>query len=263
MSFFNRVTIRTPESVELEFTLAGIGNRVLALLLDYTVLSLLITGLLLLSTLLSEQLVDLAVFWGGTETIELWLAALTLLTTFALYIGYFVVFETLWQGQTPGKRFAKIRVIRDNGQPEGLFQASLRSLLRPIDDTLFLGFFLIVFGQAEKRLGDWVAGTLVVQAERPLKVQQTLQISPAAETIADQLLQLAQPDQLLPDELAVIRTYLQRRKTLSQGARSQLSLKLARQIKPLIGLEHLPGDMTPDVFLEAVYVAYQKRAASN
>ena len=260
MRFFNRVIIQTPESVELEFTLAGIGNRALALLVDYMVLFLMMAGVLLLALFLNEQLVNLAVFLGGgTEEIELWLAAITLLVLFALYVGYFVVFETLWQGQSPGKRLAKIRVIRDNGQPAGLLQATLRSLLRPIDDILFIGFFFIFLTPREKRLGDWMAGTLVVQAERPI-LSRGLRLSPQAEAIADQLLQVAEPGLLLPDDFAVIREYLQRRSLMAPTAKAQLSLQLARQAKDLIRLDHLPADMTPDVFLEAMYLAYQKQS---
>jgi uncharacterized RDD family membrane protein YckC len=154
MSLFKTITIQTPESVELEFTLAGIGNRALALMIDYLLVFFLISLVSLVSSFLSEQLVNLSAFLGGgTEDIELWLVAIALLVTTAIYGGYFVGFESAWQGQTPGKRFTKIRVIRDNGKPEGVFQATLRALMRPVDDILFLGFFCIIFGQQENRQG--------------------------------------------------------------------------------------------------------------
>ncbi|MBD0269056.1 MAG: RDD family protein, partial [Cyanobacteria bacterium Co-bin8] len=166
MGLFNTITIRTPESVELEFTLAGIGSRAVALLIDYTILTLTLVALLLLWLFLLFQLADVeALFNLQTETLQLWLTAIFSVSLFALYIGYFVGFETGWYGQTPGKRFAKIRVIRDDAQPERLFQATLRSLLRPIDDILFIGFFCILLSPREKRLGDWLAGTLVVQTD--------------------------------------------------------------------------------------------------
>ena len=95
-----------------------------------------------------------------------WVIAIMAMILYGLYVGYFVGFETLWQGQTPGKRRAKIRVIRDNAQPVGLFQSTLRALLRPVDDILFVGFLFILLGKREKRLGDWLASTLVVQTEQ-------------------------------------------------------------------------------------------------
>lgn len=259
MDFFNRVTHQTPESVELEFTLAGIGSRAWALLIDYHILGLLLVGFLLLWSFLSYQLVETWSNLFRNFDIGLWLVAIALLVMFLIYTGYFVLFETLWLGQTPGKRFAKIRVVRDDGRPIGIQQATLRSLLRAIDDTLFLGAFLIMFNRQEKRLGDWAAGTLVIQAESPAAVT-NLTISDQAQELAHQLLQTeADFSQLLPDDFAVIREYLHRRKAMVPKAREPLSLQLAKQAKSIIALEKLPEAVTPDIFLEAVYLAYQER----
>lgn len=257
MRFFNRVTLQTPESVELEFTLAGIGNRALALIIDYTVLSITLTVFITAWSLLSIQ-----VFISNSGNLGLWLVAIALFVSFCIYTGYFVIFETIWQGQTPGKRFAKIRVIQNNGRPIGLQQATLRSLLRAIDDTLFLGAFLIMLSRREKRLGDWAAGTIVIQAELPVAAA-TFAISEQAESLAKQLLQSnADLSQLLPDDFAVIREYLQRRRAMAPKARGQLSLQLAEQVKDIIALKKLPAAVPPDVFLEAVYLAYQGLAPS-
>ncbi|MEO1404472.1 MAG: RDD family protein [Cyanobacteria bacterium J06635_1] len=258
MSLFNTVNIQTPESVELEFTLAGIGSRALALFADYFVLTLASMLLSALSLLIQSQLASLAtLLGGGTDSIELWLSAIAFLALSALYMGYFVGFESAWQGQTPGKRWTKIRVIRDNGKPEGVLQATLRSLLRPVDDILFLGFFCIIFGKQEKRLGDWLAGTLVVQNERPV-VSETLYITDAAKAIASELDATASFGNLLPDDFAVIREYLQRRPLLAKQAKDTLSLKLARDLKQILDLENLPQEMTADTFIESVYWAYQQ-----
>jgi hypothetical protein len=186
------------------------------------------------------------------------LVAIALIVSFCIFTGYFILFETLWQGQTPGKRFAKIRVIRDDGRPIGLQQATLRSLLRAVDDTLFLGAFLIILSRREKRLGDWAAGTIVIQSEPPVAAA-TFPVSSQAAGLAMQLVQSkADLSQLLPDDFAVIREYLQRRRAMAPKARKQLSLQLAQQVKGIIALEKLPAAVTPDVFLEAVYLAYQQ-----
>lgn len=257
MHIFNRITHQTPESVELEFTLAGIGNRAWALLIDYHILGLLTAVFLVIWSLLSISLVEIWRNWFKNFDIGLWLFAIALLVMFLLYTGYFVLFETLWQGQTPGKRFAKIRVIKDDGRLIGISQATLRSLLRPFDDTLFLGAFLIMFSQREKRLGDWVAGTMVIQVESP--VTAAILICDLAKGLAPQLLHTqADFSQLLPDDFAVIREYLQRRKAMSSKARTHLSLQLAQQVKTIIALDKLPTTITPDAFLEAVYLAYQQ-----
>ncbi len=259
MNLFNTVKITTPESVELEFTLAGLGGRALALMMDYIALSLLSSLLLLISTILQAPITAVAeAVGGGTDDIELWIFALLLLANFALYGGYFLGFETLWQGQTPGKRFAKIRVIRDNGQPEGLFQATLRSLIRPVDDILFLGFFCILLGQQEKRIGDWLAGTLVVQTERPTG-KGDIEVQAASKALFDEIAEQAKLENFLPDDFTVIREYLQRRSTLTKQARQDLSMKLAQQVKDVIELQQLPRDNVPaDEFLEAIYWGYQE-----
>lgn len=260
MRFLNRVKLQTPESVELEFALAGIGSRALALLIDYHLLGAIWIVFLILWGFLSAQVVDLVVqTTGSTQDLELWLLALTLLVSFALYVGYFVAFETLWQGQTPGKRLTKIRVICEDGRPARLAQATLRALLRPIDDTLFIGMLLIILTPREKRLGDWVAGTLVVQNQKPL-VKTGVQLSERAHAIAQQLSTIADISRLLPDDFAIIREYLQRRSLLAPKAKSELNLKLARQVKAIIALDTLPQDMTPDDFLEAIYLAYQQQS---
>lgn len=259
MGLFNTVTVRTPESVELEFTLAGIGSRAVALLIDYTLLTLALVALLLLWMFLAFQLADMEAFlFVDTETLQLWLVAIFSLITFGLYIGYFVGFETGWYGQTPGKRFAKIRVIRDDAQPERLFQATLRSLLRPVDDILFIGFFCIMLSPREKRIGDWLAGTLVVQTD-PSTAGKTITLEDRSKAISIDLLNLADFSQLLPDDFATTREYLQRRPLMAEKARGEVSLHLARRLRDQLGLEALPTEMTADTFLEALYWGYQQK----
>lgn len=262
MRFFNRVTLQTPESVELEFTLAGIGNRAYALLIDYLVWGLLLIGFFITWAIFSSQLLEaIEKLVGTNRQLELWLVAIQLLISFFIYVGYFVVFETLWQGQTPGKRFAKIRVICDDGKPIRLQQSTLRSLLRPVDDLFFLGVFFIVLGKREKRLGDLVAGTLVIQEEQPV-ASSSFPISKEAETLATQLLIDADFSGMLPEDFAVIREYLQRRAAMIPAARAELSRQLAHQSKEVIALEKVPKGVTANQFLEAVYLAYQQQSSN-
>ena len=259
MHIFNRVTHQTPESVELEFTLAGIGSRAWALVIDYHVLGAIIVGFLLILWTVSSVLVEGWSGTFGTRNIATWLGAIAFITVFAIYSGYFVFFETLWQGQTPGKRIAKIRVIRDDGRLIGLSQATLRALLRSVDDTFCLGAFLIMLTKKEKRLGDLLAGTIVIQAEAST-TPASFPVSSKAQDIVI-LLQQSQANfsQLLPDEFATIRDYLQRRAAMTPKAKKEVSLQLANQTKAIIGLDKLPTPMESDVFLEAVYLAYQQQ----
>jgi uncharacterized RDD family membrane protein YckC len=257
--WLNQATMVTPESVELHFTLAGIGNRSWALLWDYVFL---FGGLLLfwLAVAFTFELIISAVeFIGiGAEAAGLWGLAIMLLITFFLYTGYFVIFETLQQGRTPGKRILHLRVVQDNGQPVTLSQALLRSLLRPVDDLLFIGAFFIALGRREKRLGDWVAGTQVIQEPYADKTL-TLTISRAAQDLAQHTLGHAEVYRLSPDQFVTLRDYLQRRPLMDATTQKERGLQLARQAKELIRLDTVPSGVSADEFLEALYLAYQQQ----
>jgi uncharacterized RDD family membrane protein YckC len=255
MRFFNQINLQTPESVELEFTLAGIGNRSFALIIDYIIFGLTILLVWSLSAFLAFQLVPNLIGNGFSDRLAQWIWAIQSMTTFGIYVGYFVVLETLWQGQTPGKKWTKIRVIRDNGKPERLPQAILRALLRPVDDMLFIGVFFIIFTPREKRLGDMLAGTIVVQEEAP---KLTVEISTEAEDLAVQLRMEAEIDNLLPEDFATIRDFLQRRKNIMLEYQHQLSRKLAEQVREIILLDNVPEGYSNSQFLEATYLAYQQ-----
>lgn len=257
MRFFNQINLQTPESVELEFTLAGIGNRSFALIIDYIILWSTIILVWILSAFLAFQLVPNLISNGTLDILAQWIWAIQSITTFAIYVGYFVVLETLWQGQTPGKKWTKIKVIRDNGKPERLPQAILRALLRPVDDFFFIGVFLIIFSQQEKRLGDLVAGTIVVQEEQGSQSSR-LNISNAAEDLAVQLRIEAEIANLLPEHFATIRDFLQRRQNILLEYQHQLSRKLAEQVKEIILIDEVPDGYSNSQFLEAIYLAYQQ-----
>ncbi len=249
MSLFNKITLQTPESVELEFTLAGIGNRTQALLVDYVLLGGAIALVIFTGSILFTQF---------DAVLRKWYLAIALLVTFSIFVGYFIFFETLWQGQTPGKRYAKIRVIRDDGRPAGLVEATLRALLRPIDDALSIGFLMIFLHKQEKRLGDLVAGTVVIQEERPA-IDQKMILSDRAESLAQQLLEASNLSLLLPDDFASIREFLQRRQHLEPESRKTLSRQLALQLKAILELETVPFKADAETFIEVVFVAYQQQ----
>jgi uncharacterized RDD family membrane protein YckC len=257
---FNHFTLQTPESVELEFTLGGIGNRIWALVIDYLLLGLILILFLIVWATISNQLLN---FWTrifGNNYVGTWLLAIALLLIYAIYTSYFVFFETLWQGQTPGKRCAQIRVIRDDGRPIGLFQATLRSLLRPFDDIVFLGMLLIILNKREKRLGDWAAGTIVIQVESASAMN--LRLSQPNGIACEKLSTQANLSEILPDDFVVIREYLERRTGMEAEAKRQLGLQLATQVQNVIHLAEIPEELTAEQFLEAVYFTYQRSSFS-
>ena len=263
MISLNRVQLRTPENVVLDVELAGIGNRALALAIDYAILS-------VVAVLGFVGFVLLAL--SASEPQRNWLAALAILTGFAVYGSYFVFFEALWQGQTPGKRFVHIRVVLEDGRPIGLPQAGLRALLRPLDDLIYLGAVCIILNKREKRIGDWVAGTLVVQEVPPTL---EIKVSPEAITLAEQLTGRPELLPLPPNDYAIVQRFLQQRRDMDPEARRQVARRLAEQLcermaisdksfieaeLPLSSLRKQPQPTDgPEQFLEAVWLTYRDR----
>src|SRR6188768_3683574 len=137
--------IETPERVPLEFALASIGNRFLAVTVDHFIqyLSIFLIAWLFLSLagITSSQVADAP----GQMFAEMpkWTIAILIIVLFLIFSGYFIVFEWLWNGQTPGKRMLKLRVIREDGRPLTLWEAIARNLLRICDAAP--GFILPVY----------------------------------------------------------------------------------------------------------------------
>jgi uncharacterized RDD family membrane protein YckC len=246
MQFLKRVKSRTPESVELEFTLAGIGSRVVALMVDYLLWGLTLIVLLVIFAFLFNAVYAIP---GAAK----WVIAIQILIFFVVYIGYFIFFETVWQGQTPGKRYARIRVIREDGRNAGLQQAIMRSLLRVVDDLFSIGLILIVFTKQEKRLGDLVAGTIVIQEGQVVSPQEIV-IEPAAQELAATLLKTGRVEALTPENFATIRRYLQRYPALSSEAKVTVSRNLHRQILDITKLYAKSDNPDCHLFIQAVYL---------
>src|SRR5215216_6003073 len=152
----DELLIETPERVELHYVLANIGNRFLAAAIDHILQLLLAVALILILGGLTK--------WNFFSSFGTWVAAFAILATFAIYWGYFALFETFWNGQTPGKRIMKLRVVREDGRPIRFFEAFVRNLLRLIVDlspfpSYAIGVVSIIFSARSKRVGDLVAGT--------------------------------------------------------------------------------------------------------
>lgn len=162
------IFIATPDHVSLEFEFAGAGSRFAAYLLDFLYSVLLMIGLVLLMLFTSASgLREIQLtFRGAGGWMQSWSSALLILVLFAIHWGYYVFFEGLWRGTTPGKRSLGIRVIRQDGLPIGFREAALRNLLRVADmlppPCYILGGAVAHFDRHGRRLGDMVAGTFVV-----------------------------------------------------------------------------------------------------
>jgi len=255
--WIDKLIIDTPEQTSLDFSLAGIGSRFLALALDTLIqgVALIALGLLALALMAGS--------WSYWREGGIWVAAVAWLVGFVLYFGYFAVFEAVWNGQTPGKRFARLRVIQESGRPISVYQAIARNLLRLVDQ--FPGFYAIgivsaFLSRQNKRLGDYVAGTVVVHEMSLAEVQPEWGSSETAAVAHYNAKRLG------AEELQLIETFLQRRSHLSVEVRTQMARQIAERLaqKLRIPPEQRRGPVLPggdEAFLEAL--AQERRGTAG
>src|ERR1035441_7597186 len=122
-----QLSIATPELVDIEFPLAGIGSRFVALLIDYLIWFAMILVLSILASFLSPGSLAFA------RIPEQWAVAVVIFLFFLLNWGYFTLFEAFWNGQTPGKRIARIRVIQRSGRGIGVVGAGGRDVIWDVE----------------------------------------------------------------------------------------------------------------------------------
>ncbi|MDQ5934972.1 MAG: hypothetical protein QG574_2278, partial [Cyanobacteriota bacterium erpe_2018_sw_21hr_WHONDRS-SW48-000092_B_bin.40] len=125
-------SISTPENVDLHLEIAGLGNRLLAQLVD-SLINLLTAFIVIIIALITGYLISVSPLDAQSKNI--WYGVLAMISIFIIFIQlncYFIVFEAIWQGQTPGKKVAEIRVIEANGQPIGWAGAIIRNLIRMV-----------------------------------------------------------------------------------------------------------------------------------
>ncbi len=235
----NQLTIQTPEQITMELAPAGIGSRFLALALDTVIQGVLYTAIFLSAVLLLP----------GTRIAGLsstWVGAVGLFLLFCIYWGYFAAFETLWHGQTPGKRVAGIRVVKDTGRPITAIEGIGRNLMRVIDGLFFYlpGLISVVLSRQNKRLGDYVAGTIVIHDTSTSEVKPDWSFArPAETTFHSELSKISEQD------LMLIETFLHRRFDLEATVRFNTAVQLADMIRRKTGLAKRDSE-SDEEFLE-------------
>lgn len=244
MSGLDQWQVETPEQVALSLPLAGVGARALAALVD------------LLAVFLC-WMVGLFVYsiWGdllGRWQALSWAGQLVLVgAVLAAGWGWDVAWEVAWRGQTPGKRALGLRVIRLDGAPVGLPESLVRNALRVVE--LPLGYAPAVLAVAlsarRQRLGDLVAGTLVVQERR---FDLSRYGAPAAAEARWRELKGRVPGVLAPADFERLLDFLRRRTEFDEAARARLAQRLAAALAARAGVARPPADEA-ESFLEAFH----------
>ncbi|MDR3617709.1 MAG: RDD family protein [Paludisphaera borealis] len=253
------LTIRTPENIELTYALAGPGSRAAAYLVD--VFAMMIIGQIFVNLLISVVTALLSGLGPGSQT---WVAAIGGLVAFSLYNGYFILFEWLWNGQTPGKRLLHVRVIRQGGYALSVFDTLLRNLLRVIDFLpLFYGVGLVsmLLTRDSQRLGDLVAGTLVVYQE-PVETESLLPVLPAASAAEPPL--PASALAAVPGEVVeLVGIYLRSREEMTPRPRQEIAVELADLIHEASGLDPQAGQSVESFLTSIVRQSEQALPSST
>jgi uncharacterized RDD family membrane protein YckC len=218
-SFNDKLTIDTPEQIALEYEIAGPGSRFMALFVDLMIQVVVFLILIVLMLMLGVSMVATI----GSESGK-WTYALLIFGVFAVQWGYFVAFEIFWKGQTPGKRQAGIRVINESGREASVYEAVSRNLLRAVDSLpgmYAVGAIVMFISPQNKRLGDYVAGTVVVHDRKP-EEDSIFFNTRSSDVVGDIDYRV-----LSVTDLQVLETFLQRRLDLPYDLRQQSAQRLA------------------------------------
>jgi uncharacterized RDD family membrane protein YckC len=250
------IRIETPENVAFSYEIAGIGSRFLAAAIDRLII-LVLQGAILVGAFLLIQNSN-----TDLDTLEtrllVWLIGFVVLIEFLVYWGFYIFFEMLWNGQSPGKRWTGLRVIHNNGDPINLPESVIRNLVRMIDmlpSFYGLGLVIMFIDSRSRRLGDLAAGTLVVY-DKDFITLESLKSAPlmqAARPILSPLPDL--PIQLLKSsDLYLAEEFIRRRDGLA--GRKELAIRIARALFERMGMpDHAIQPIDAEPFIEQVVMA--------
>jgi len=235
------IDVATGESVAFSYELAGLGSRFLAVFIDLTIQVTVLIGTLLIFAWIgsafpsgktpaaSPQIQKIA----NAVVIGVFIFAL-----FMLFFGYFILFEWLWQGRTPGKRLLGIRVVRDGGFPVDLISSIIRNVVRILEAAL--GFYAVsaisaLLSPQNRRLGDLAAGTIVVRDQR----YERSRALPFTDLRDDPVVR-----DVGPRQRELIRQYVERRTALNTESRLRLARTIAGAVRPKLAAsyDHLDDD---------------------
>ena len=265
--------IETPERVRLEFALASIGNRFLAVAIDHFIQYFAIFVIAFILNLLRGS--------GGSSAIDSpeqffmempkWTVAILILVIFLIFASYFILFEWLWNGQTPGKRLLKLRVIREDGRPLTLWEAIARNLLRICDAVpgfvlpiYSVGLIVIFLSDRDQRLGDIFAGTVVIRerADEAPTFAETFS-NPISDTAFSRVQKRVETNveisTLTESEIEVVETFLRRRWDLTERQRLWMAWRIALPIMYNLKPNYDVADFTYEGFLEELLHRFHSR----
>jgi len=233
------IDVETPELVVFSYTIAGVGSRALAAIIDSLLAVAAIVGIMIIIAIASPTRPPGA----AGDAFDAWAGATFVFAVFCVLWGYYVLFEGLADGQTPGKRLLHLRVVRDGGYSVTFGASAVRNLVRFVDvqpvGCYAVGMLSIMFSRSGKRLGDIVAGTIVV---REGLVRQPAPAAAATTNEAPPALEAA----LTETEFAVLERFMERRAALGPQRRDELASQIAKRLTTAFGQPMGPDGLGTD-----------------
>ncbi len=238
-----QITVVTPENVSIEYELAGLGSRGFAAVADMLLQAVLIALVVIARIVLESHLRWLASGWAN---------AVLGICMFLIFWGYYVFFETVWNGQTPGKRGFRLRTVREGGLPIDLPCAAVRNLVRIIDFLpafYLVGAVSVIATSKSKRLGDVAAGTLVVKersewmGDVPADRRSVVQHFPEAAYVRNEEL-------VTPEEFEAVKRFVDRRAELQETVRENVAARIARPLMARLGIQEYVGMVYSNLLVE-------------
>ena len=251
--FDQMVEVETPEQVAFSYAVAGIGSRAAAALIDYLVC---ILPFILMINFISSLAAGEATKAEDVSTAGAWVVAIMILAQFIVLWGYHVLFEALWDGQTPGKRQMGLRVVQDGGYSVSFAASAVRNLARIVDMQPgffhFVGLVSIGVSRSGKRLGDFLAGTMVIE-ERTVHLVAVA--APASAAAAPPpLARLSEEEYALLDRFIArwLSLDIYRRVTLARGLAERFAARL----------DQIDGE-SPEYFLARLHAGERAARAAG
>jgi uncharacterized RDD family membrane protein YckC len=233
------VSVRTPESISFYYELAGLGSRFLAVAIDFAIQSAIGLAVVLLAIWATPGATALAkILHVDTETLDAIVIAIAIVGLFLLYVGYFVAFETIWNGQTPGKRAIGIRVVRDGGYPIVFMDSVIRNFIRVIESAFAYVPSIVsaLISPQNKRLGDLAAGTIVVR-DRAFEVAGPASWAAGGAADASPRFDLPGIERISDEEFALVERYASRSYMLEARSAQETAARIAGALRPKLGPE--------------------------
>lgn len=251
------LNINTPENVAFGYSVAGIGSRFLAALID-TALIFFLQIIIFLPLLYFVGMDGLR-----GENINAWIVALFSFLAFIFFWGYYIFFELAWNGQSPGKRIVGLRVVRSDGTPITLYETLIRNLMRLIDilPTAYgVGVIAMFIDSKSRRLGDMAGSTLVVHVRKALALD-SISVSQNKHLVPGAGSSLFPVERLTNADLQLLEDYILRRDQLPN--RYSLALQIVRKLYVQVGILEYEQPARPDDLLDAIAYAAANRYSSE